>query len=273
MNIRRFAPALAACLLVIATLSGCAGTRGKLITDQDEARGLWNVFQSQSRKASGAFSLSSSLTVTSPQKSSRVVLNFWGELDRPLRLDISTSMGQIYARWREDSSGWTGVYPMSRVAFTHSDTRKALAKLGLPLPFTLRDFAALAIGRFDALIPATYTQVKRTPEGYQYSLPPSSPIASVTLDNLANPVHLTGRGVEPWKVDLSDYSHTVTDRRSMADKIRLTTSGGVTVFLRIKKLELFANRSSLPTLELTEPPQTRTIPLDTDQDVQAPAMP
>lgn len=273
MKTRSFAPALAACLFMVAALSGCAGTRGKLVTDQDEARGLWNVFQSQSRKVSGAFSLTASLTVNSPSKSSRVVLAFWGELDRPLRLDISTSMGQLYARWKEDSNGWEGVYPMNKVAFTHSDTRKALGKLGLPLPFNLRDFAALAIGRFDALVPATYTSVKRTPEGYEYALPASSPIASVTLDNMANPVHLTGRGVEPWKVDLSNYSHTVTDRRSVADNVRLTTPGGTTVLLRVKKLELFANRSSLPTLELAAPPQTRFISLDTDQEVQAPAMP
>lgn len=253
--------------------TGCAPKKGPGALDAGQAQAYWAAFATDSGDPAKSFSLSASLNVQSPQKSARLLLKFWGNLDRPLRLDLSSGMGQTYSMWREDSLGWLAVYPLSNQVFTHSDTRAALSKLGMPFPFGLKDLAAITAGRYSLILPSTYKSVKMTAKGYQYALPASSPVAFVTLDFEGKPIHLTGRGIEPWTVELGDYPALEPGRKLLAKKIQLTTPGGLQAILRIKTLELSSAPMDAQSLELPMPPTARHIPLDRAGEVRAPELP
>jgi len=273
MTPRRTALSLPGWLLLFALAPLCAcAPKGAARLDMPAAQAQWASFLAAGGAPAKAFNLSASLNLTAPQKSTRVLLRFWGDLDRPLRLDITASMGGTFAMWREDSLGWLALYPMTNQAYTHPDTRKGLNKLGMPFPFSMKELAELITGSYTSLLPTTFQSVKKTDKGTLYALAPKSPIASVTLDFEGKPIHLTGRGVEPWTVDLAEFSGT-QGSRPLAQKITLTTPGGVSAIFRVKKLELLAAPMAPDTLELPLPPQARHIPLDQPGEVRAPEMP
>uniref|UniRef100_A0A7C4EJD6 DUF4292 domain-containing protein n=1 Tax=Fundidesulfovibrio putealis TaxID=270496 RepID=A0A7C4EJD6_9BACT len=268
---RRAAPTL---LLILACLAcACQPKHPRVGEDKGQPEALWSAFLAQAVEPPASFTLSASLSLQSPQRSARLLARFWGNLDRPLRLDLSTGMGQIFAMWREDAQGWLAVYPHANQVFTHPDTRQGLSRLGMPLPFGLRDLAGLCAGRLPAMVPAKYASVKKTPKGFQYSLAQPSPIAALTLDTEGKPIHLTGRGVEPWSVELDDFAPAQPGGPPLAQRVSLTTPGGIQAVLRVKKIELGAQPMDPKTLELAVPPQARRIPLDRGGAVQAPELP
>lgn len=264
------------CALLLATLplAGCAPKTGAPgAPDASQAQAMWTSFVSEPGEKPAAFSMNASLSIQSPQKSARLLVKFWGNLERPLRLDLSTGMGQSFSLWREDSLGWLAVYPLSNQAFTHPDTKAGLSRLGMPFPFTLKDLASISSGRFGLILPSSYKSVKKTAKGYEFALAPSSTVGSVTLDFEGKPIHLTGRGIEPWVVELGDFAAPEAGRPPLAQRLTLTTPGGLQVILRTKKIELFAAPMDLSTLELPLPPQARHIPLNKAGDVRAPELP
>ena len=274
----RFAPPLPGlfwvlALLVVLALAGCAPKTGPQTLDVGQAQAFWTAFASDTGEQPKSFTLSASLSFQSPQKSARLLVKFWGNLDRPLRLDLSSGLGQTFSLWREDSLGWIAVYPMSNQAFTHSDTKAALARLGIPFPFTLKELAALSSGRYGLIFPTTYKGVKKSAKGFEYTLPTSSPIAAVTLDFEGKPIHLTGRGIEPWSVEMGDFTSPEPGKKTLAQKIQLTTPGGLQVVFRVKKLELNANPMEPQLLDLPLPPQAKHILLDREGDFKAPELP
>ncbi|MFP5222239.1 MAG: hypothetical protein ACLGSA_08125 [Acidobacteriota bacterium] len=261
-------------LLFSLPLAGCARKTGVPgAPDAAQAQALWAAFASEPGEKPAAFSMSASLNIQSPQRSARLLVKFWGNLELPLRLDLATGMGQSFSMWREDSLGWLAVYPLSNQAFTHPDTRAGLSRLGMPFPFTLKELASISSGRFGLILPSGYKNVKRTSKGYEYSLPASSAVGSVTLDFEGKPIHLTGRGVEPWIVELGDFAAPEAGRPPLAHRLTLTTPGGLQVIMRTRKIELFAAPMDLSTLELPLPPQARHIPLNRGGDVRAPELP
>ncbi|WP_243363592.1 hypothetical protein [Fundidesulfovibrio terrae] len=257
----------------LAAFTGCAPTGGKAGFDAGQAQALWASFAASSADAPQSFSLSASLSIQSPQKSARLLVKFWGNLERPLRLDLSSGMGQTFAMWREDSLGWLAVYPLSSQAFTHKDTKAALGRLGMPIPLNLKELAALSAGRYSTLLPAAFKSVRKTSTGYEYTFGATSVFSSVTLDFEGKPIHIVGKGVEPWSVDLGDFAAAESGRKPLAQRIQLTTPGGLQVVLRVKKLELSPEAMTDSSLELPLPPQARHIPLDRPGDFRAPDLP
>jgi hypothetical protein len=269
----RIFPAHLACVLAFVCAFGCVPKKGALSPAEGQEKALWAAFIAPAAEKEKAFSLSASLNLQSPQKSARLLAKFWGNLERPLRLDLSTGLGQTFSLWREDELGWIAVYPLSNQAFTHADTKSGLSRLGMPFPFGLKDLAAIAAGRYGLILPAHYRSVKKTAKGFEYLLAPPSAVASVTLDFEGKPIHLTGRGVEPWSVDLGDFAPLESGRGLAAQKIELTTPGGVKALLRVKKLELQPGPMDSKTLDLALPPGARHIPLDRPGEFRIPDIP
>lgn len=277
-NQSRIAPSLpgiigALGLFMLLAMAGCAPKAGPGALDLGQAQAFWAAFASDAGEQPESFNLSASLSVQSPQKSARLLVKFWGNLDRPLRLDLSSGMGQMFSLWREDSLGWIAVYPLSNQAFTHSDTKAALAKLGMPFPFGLKDLAAISAGRYGLIFPTTYKSVKKSAKGFEYTLPASSPMASVTLDFEGKPIHLSGRGIEPWSVEMGDFTAPEPGRKPLAQKIQVTTPGGLQAVFRVKKLELNSTPMESQLLDLPLPPHAKHILLDREGDFKAPEMP
>ncbi|NMC48854.1 MAG: hypothetical protein GYA47_05415 [Desulfovibrio sp.] len=260
-------------LAAVLLLSGCAA---KTIapTGPDQARTAWEAFLSREKSpntAWKAFRVDASLSYAAQQRSGRLNLSFYGNLDLPLRVDFTLPMGGPYAFWREDGGGWTAYYPGNQTAFTHENTREGISRLGLPLPFDLRELAAVAIGRFGEFIPTAYASAKKRPQGYEYALGSDSRLASITLDFEGKPIHLTGRGIEPWRVAFEDYQPAPeTNAPAQARRIVLTTPGGTEVKLRIKKVEGLAQPWPESALVLPIPPGTAVRSLEANGPVAIP---
>jgi len=262
--------ALCAVMLLVA---GCAAKTAAPPGD-DQARIAWESFRTREKTARAAwkgFRMDASISFATQRKSGRLNLTFYGNLDTPLRLDLTLPMGGPYAFWMEDGAGFTAYYPGNQTALTHASTREGLSRMGLPLPFDLRELAAVAIGRFDAFVPAAYTSAKKRPEGYEYAFAAGSRLGSLTLDFEGKPIHLTGRGIEPWKVAFEDYQ-AAADAQSPAEarRVVLTTPGGAEVKLRIKTL---AGRDAPwpdSDLALPIPPGTAVRSLDAKGEVSIP---
>ena len=156
---RTLPAALAGLVLLAVLLAGACTPKGAGKLDAPAAQAQWASFMAAGGAPAKAFTLSASLNLPAPQKSTRVLLKFWGNLDRPMRLDITASVGSTFAMWREDSLGWLALYPMANQAFTHPDTRKGLNKLGMPFPFGMKELAGVITGNFAALLPSTYQRL------------------------------------------------------------------------------------------------------------------
>ncbi|QLA16953.1 hypothetical protein [Desulfolutivibrio sulfoxidireducens] len=262
-----------ACVAAVFFLSGCAA-KTMAPTGPDPAKTAWEAFRAREKSPGAAwkaFRLDASLSFAAQQRSGRLNLAFYGNLDLPLRLDFTLPMGAPYAFWREDGGGWTAYYPGNQTAFTHENTREGISRLGLPLPFDLRELAAVAIGRFGELIPAAHTSVKKRPDGYEYALGPDSRLASITLDFEGKPIHLTGRGIEPWRVAFEDYQPDPEAKAPPEPKrIVLTTPGGTVVKLRIKTVEGRDQSWPESALTLPIPPGTAVRSLEAGGPVAVP---
>jgi outer membrane biogenesis lipoprotein LolB len=259
---RAAALALAACCV----LSGCAA-KTPTATDT-QARQAWSKFRAGSHDPWKPFLIQASLNFSAPGKSHRVLLRLWGEPNYPLRLDFAAGMGQTFAMWREDGSGWLAYYPMSSAAYTHPDTRKGASILGMPLPFSLRELAAVLCGRFAEFTPQDYASVKVKPGGLEYALKGDPRLASVTLDLGGKPVAIAGKGVEPWSVEFADYQDA--GGRELPHMITLTTPGGLKGVVRVKKYEQRGEPWPRTALELPLPERTIVYALDLMADFKRP---
>jgi len=254
-------------------LAGCAA-KTAAPPGEDLARTTWEAFRAREQKKHAewkAFRVDAGLSFASQRKSGRLNLAFYGNTDLPLRLDLTLPMGGPYAFWVEDAQGFTAYYPGNQTAFTHRNTREGLSRMGLPLPFALRELAAVAIGRFDAFVPEKYASVKKRPEGYEYAFPASARLGALTLDFEGKPIHLTGRGIEPWKVAFEDYQADAAGTASdEARRVVLTTPGGAQVTLRIKKIEGRQTPWPDSALALPMPPGTAVRSLEAQGDIVLP---
>jgi outer membrane biogenesis lipoprotein LolB len=239
-------------------LGGCAAKTPS--GSENEARAVWAQFRAAAEAPAAPFSVQASLNFSAPGKSHRVLLKLWGDAGYPLRLDFAAGLGQIFSMWREDAAGWLAYYPMSHAAYSHPDTRKGAAMLGMPLPLSLRELAAVICGRFGEFVPREYQTVKTRPGGLEYALKGDPRLSSVTLDAAGRPVGLAGKGLEPWRVEFSDYQDS--GGRELPQMIVVTTPGGLKGVVRIKKYEERGEPWPPSALNLPLPENTTVYALD-----------
>ncbi len=262
------AGALLPALVMVLLLAGCAAKAPTAAPGKANADEVWKLFKAPCAEKApfAAFSLNASLSFAAQTASGRLNARFWGDVDGPLRLDFTTPVGSPFAMWREDATGWLAYYPGDG-AFSHPDTRKGMAKLGMPLPFDLRELAGAAMGRACEFVPDVYVKAKIAPQGYEYLFGADAPLKSLILDFEGEPVRMTGRGIEPWTADLEEYAPVEGFSRPMAQRITLVTPGGTQARLRVKKIETRAEPWDDKALELYIPTGITVLPLDLMDDV------
>lgn len=252
-------------LALLAT--GCAAVRPTPPV-ADEAKTVYAAFLANQARmpASPAFSLTGSMSFSAGNKSGRLTYRFFGNMADPVRLDLATTMGGTYASLREDATEFSAFVPGKNTVYRHPDTRQGAARLGMPLPFTLREMATLATGHYGELAPATYASAKKVRDGYRYTFSGDPRLSALTLDFEGKPRHLTGRGVEPWQVDFANDEAGPGLPTPIARKLTLTTPGGASLVIRVKSLQARAAPYPAADLELPIPAQAATRSLEGPED-------
>ena len=232
--------------------SGCAAIR-PAAPKVDVSRAVYQTFLDNLAKndPAPAFALAGSMSFENKGKSGRLNYRFYGNLKNPVRLDMTTTMGGAYAHVREDGQEFAAFVPGRNTVYRHADARAGAARLGMPLPFTLRELAAIVTGHFGELAPARYASAKKVADGYEYAFSGDPRLASLTLDFAGNPRHLTGRGVEPWTVSFADDEPAPGLAAPLARKLTLTTPGGASLVLRVKSFT--ARQAPYPAADLELP--------------------
>jgi outer membrane biogenesis lipoprotein LolB len=253
---------LIAAVALLAT--GCAATRPGP-PKAEEAKAVYKTFLANQAKndPAPAFSLAGSMSFANKGKSGRLNYRFYGNLANPVRLDLTTPMGGAYAHLREDSQEFAAFLPGRNTVYRHTDAREGASRLGMPLPFTLRELAAIVSGHFGELAPAAYTSSKKTATGYEYAFSGDPRLSSVTLDFEGKPRHLTGRGVEPWQILFEEDEAAPGLAAPVARKLTLTTPGGASLVLRVKSLQQRQAPYPVADLELPIPSNADNRSLDT----------
>lgn len=268
----RVLAALAALVALGLGLWGCGPK--PLREDSPPAAALWAAFSDARARADGltrGFSASGSLNYAGPDKSMRVELELWGNPgDGPpggrrdrhaLRLDMSAGFGTPVALWREDARGIEGYFPGERTRYVHADPRAGAARMGLGVPLSLGDLAALVCGSYAGLVPARYDAARPAPQGgYVYEFSGPQPVSSLTLDAAGRPVVLAGRlhGVA-WTLEAGafDEAAALPEPRRLALR-----TASATAIMRIKRLERREAPWPGDRLALAVPEGTRTVPLE-----------
>ena len=254
--------------LAVAALGGCAPAKPGAPSPADEAKAVYQTFLDAQAKnePAKAFSLSGSLSFARAGKSGRLNYRFFGNYAAPVRLDLTTPLGGAYAHLREAGGEFTAFVPARDALYTHADTRAGAAKLGMPLPFTLRELAAIVSGHLGELASPRYASAKKVQGGYEYAFTSDPRLSALTLDFQGKPRHLTGRGVEPWRIDFEDDEATPGYGAPVARRLVLTTPGGATLTLRVKTLAPRPAPYPAADLELPVPPNMAVRPLDAAGD-------
>lgn len=240
-------------------LTGCATPRQGPPT-ADAAKAVYDTFLAGQTKSPStpAFSLAGSMSYARGGKSGRLNYRFYGNFADPVRLDLTTPMGGAYAHLREDGAEFAAFVPGRDTLYRHEGTREGAARLGMPLPFTLRELAALLSGRFGELVPTQYASAKKTADGYTYAFSHDPRLSGLTLDFEGKPRHLTGLGIEPWQVAFADDEPVTGMATPVARRLTLTTPGGASLVLRVKSLQ--ARQAPYPAADLELPvPPTATV--------------
>ncbi|MDY7001556.1 MAG: hypothetical protein SVS15_07225 [Thermodesulfobacteriota bacterium] len=226
------------------------------------ADALWKRFQTEqenpSKNAPG-LSATASLNYKSPEKKTRVLLKLWGNLEYPLRLDLLTGFGSPIAYFREDDYGRLVYVPSAETAFFYRDPEDAALWPGEALPFSLQETALIAAGRFERLLPETFTRAKPAPDmGWQYLFSETGRVRSLTLDGKARPVRVQGVFQDrPWTLLAQDHGRDESGEIPGPEKLTLEFRDASAV-LRIKKIEPKQKPWPEEALALKLPPGTKT---------------
>jgi len=190
-----------------------------------------------------ALFVGASFTFTSPKRNNRTVLEFCGNFDLPLRLDVRAGIGTSLAHFREDETGLLAFYPDRREAYALSDPVRGARMLELPLLFSLKELGLAVAGSVSSLVPERYRSAGPGPDGgFVYAFEPGR-VESLTLSAAGRPLALTGvlapRGERPggpWRLEFSDYEQDAG--QALAQRITLSLPGEEKGVLRIKTREL-----------------------------------
>lgn len=258
-------------VLAALLLQACTA-RGPVGADRParEVFGAFLAARETARRTTEGFLAGASLNFASPERSMRVVLDFWGNPGGTLRMDMSAGFGTTGAMWRQDDAGLTAYFPLEHAVYVHPDARAAAAALGLGIPLSLRDLATLVSGTYDGLVPTAYESVSVDAQGlYTFMFSGAGPVSSATLDAKGRPMLFAGRlHGAAWELAIGRYDDEAPPPPAPR-RLELTMDSGIRAVIRVKRLERKAAPWPATGLGLDVPPGTTVLPALDGDDPQS----
>ena len=264
-------PAATAAVLILAVLSGCA-TRIPPGLELDTPRAAWSAFrqhycvQPDGDGLRVRASLYYSRTKPAP-RTNRTLVSLWGDLDGPMRLDVSASIGTLLAHIREDAAGLLVFYPEDKKAYAHRNPVLGATRLGMPFPFSLARLGHALMGDFSGLAPRRYAEGSAEGETFVYTVD-KGPVERIVLDRTGRPLRLEGRTAgapgqgRRWAFVVDRYEDAPQGTAPLPDKLTLTLDNGERGVLHIKSRELMLAPWPARSLALELPEDIVPIRLD-----------
>lgn len=150
-------------LAFVLLLGACAPSQPPTpgVTRQSlDADRIWEAYAARHGE-SGPFRINASLRYGPTNDTRRVTVLIWGNGEsKPdaaqadetvLRLDVMAGVGALAARVRETPSRLTAHAPGENKAWQHEGGDRSLLHFGVPVPFSLNEFAALLQGRYTSV--------------------------------------------------------------------------------------------------------------------------
>lgn len=243
------------CLLL---LGGCAS---RMMTPHGtpapaaEAERLWASFTAynEARAAEqGPYRLKGSLRYGDEGDTRRVSYLLWSNGGLPVRLDVLAGINTVAARLFEAPDEFIAYAPGESKAVTHQGRQRVQLNFGKPVPFALRDFAALMRGRFAEVFgPALGTHPELVADGgIAYTLEDGFLSGILTLNASGLPIRWEAPG-DGWLMTI-DYDEGTPN---LPYKFRLTRTG-YTALLLVKDREHPEQPFSSAQMNLRLPPDT-----------------
>jgi outer membrane biogenesis lipoprotein LolB len=166
-------------------LSACAARQSEKTPDPAIARSIWRSYKQCAEKNAEEHRrpsrVQASLRFGSNDDGRRVVLLLWGNGDGSIRLDVRAGIGASAAKILQTDSRFLVYSMQENRAYVHDGSQQSLLAYGLPLPFGLRDLAALLAGDYGAvfgLAPPEEPHSARN-DGMNYILPKKGRLGGV----------------------------------------------------------------------------------------------
>lgn len=235
----------------------------------EESRAVWERFDVLARRAENTvspFRLNATLYYSGNEENQRVTTYFWSNGERnspyPLRLDILMGPGSVVASAREDANGLFIHVPREQTLYFAQED--GLLAFGVPLPFTLRDLAALVTGKFSRVF---LTEENVLPPAFQGQdgttayLMAGVPLSGyLYLSDTGLPVAWEDGTRNGWRLTLEYWPDST---RKTPRKLYIEKPGeNRRATLVVRELDFPPAPFTSGQLELTIPVETRLAPLD-----------
>jgi len=256
----RVLPCLVAALFL---LNACAARQSGKPLEPTTARNIWTSYlqySAQSAEEHGRPSrVQASLRFGGNDDGRRVIVLLWENGGGPIRLDVRAGVGVSAAKILQTDSRFLVYSVQENRAYYHDGSQQSLLAYGLPLPFGLRDLAALLAGDYGAVFGLTPPKDPRSAHngGMSLMLPEKKPGGVLELDSQGLP--------RSWKEEKGGWSLTFTYDDDKAfprpAQIEARHANGNYAILLVKERHRPDQPFTPEQLELKLPPDTPLLPM------------
>jgi hypothetical protein len=244
-------------------LNACAARQSEKPLDPAATRNIWNGYTQYAVKSAEErrrpSRVQASLRFGGNDDGRRVIVLLWENGDGPIRLDVRAGVGVSAAKILQTDSRFLVYSMQENRAYYHDGPQQSLLAYGLPLPFGLRDLAALLAGDYGAVFGLTPPDEPRSARdgGMSLVLPKSSPGGVLELDSRGLPRSWQEKK-GGWRLT---FAHDGDETFPRPEHIEARHENGSYAILLIKERQRPDRPFAAEQLELKLPPGTPMLPL------------
>jgi len=245
-------------------LNACATRQSDKPLEAAVSRNIWNSYTQYAAKSAEErrrpSRVQASLRFGGNDDGRRVIVLLWENGDGPIRLDVRAGVGVSAAKILQTDSRFLVYSMQENRAYYHDGPQQSLLAYGLPLPFGLRDLAALLAGDYGAVFGLTPPDDPRSARdgGMHFALPKKgTPGGVLELDSRGLPIS--------WKEEQGGwrlaFTHDGDEAFPRPEQIEARHTNGNYAILLIKERQRPDRPFTPEQLDLKLPPDARMLPL------------